>query len=105
MMPRFGTELVVSAGLENLAWYGRGPKETYIDRQFERVGVYRSTVDDEWVDYSQPQENGNKTDVRWVALTNAQGHRPARRGRADAERVGPALRERRHRSRRATPGR
>jgi len=73
MMPRFGTELLVSGGLENVAWYGRGPKETYIDRQFERVGVYRSTVDGEWVDYSQPQENGNKTDVRWVALTNANG--------------------------------
>ena len=33
--------------------------------------MYRSTVDDEWVDYSRPQENGNKTDVRWVALTNS----------------------------------
>lgn len=73
MMPRFGTELVVAPGLENIAWYGRGPKETLIDRQFERVGVYRSTVDKEWVDYMRPQENGNKTDVRWVRLTNAQG--------------------------------
>ncbi|MCL4402951.1 MAG: DUF4981 domain-containing protein, partial [Acidobacteria bacterium] len=44
MMPRFGTELVVAPGLENITWYGRGPKETYIDRQFERVGVYRSPV-------------------------------------------------------------
>ncbi|WP_321474500.1 glycoside hydrolase family 2 TIM barrel-domain containing protein [uncultured Paludibaculum sp.] len=73
MMERFGTELVVSPGLENLAWYGRGPAETYIDRPFERVGVYKSTVAKQWVDYSRPQENGNKTDVRWVALTNAQG--------------------------------
>ncbi|HWB87456.1 MAG TPA: glycoside hydrolase family 2 TIM barrel-domain containing protein [Bryobacteraceae bacterium] len=73
MMPRFGTELVVAAGLENIAWYGRGPKETYIDRKFERVGVYHSTVDEEWVDYMRPQENGNKVDVRWVSLTNPQG--------------------------------
>ena len=73
MMPRFGTELVLAPGLENLAWYGRGPAETHIDRQFERVGLYRSSVDQEWVEYSKPQENGNKTDVRWVALTNAQG--------------------------------
>lgn len=72
-MPRFGTELVTSPGLENIAWYGRGPHETYIDRQFERVGVYRSTVDKEWVEYMRPQENGNKSDVRWVALTNARG--------------------------------
>jgi beta-galactosidase len=73
MMPRFGTELVAAPGLDNLTWYGRGPVETYIDRRFERVGVYRSTVDKEWVEYMRPQENGNKTDVRWVALTNAQG--------------------------------
>jgi beta-galactosidase len=49
-----------------------GPHETYIDRQFERVDVYRARVD-EWVDYSRPQENGNKTDVRWVALTRSDG--------------------------------
>ena len=73
MMPRFGTELVVAPGFENLAWYGRGPKETMIDRAFERIGVYRSTVDKEWVEYMRPQENGNKTEVRWVKLTNAAG--------------------------------
>lgn len=73
MMPRFGTELVVAPGLENIQWYGRGPVETMIDRAFERVGVYSGTVDQQWVEYMRPQENGNKVDVRWVALTNAQG--------------------------------
>jgi beta-galactosidase len=73
MMPRFGMELVVSPGFEKLTWYGRGPAETYIDRQFERVGEYSSTVTKEWVDYARPQENGNKTDVRWLALTNEKG--------------------------------
>jgi beta-galactosidase len=73
MMPRFGNELVLAPGLENITWYGRGPHETMIDRQFERVGVYASTVDKEWVEYMRPQENGNKTDVRWVKLTNGDG--------------------------------
>jgi beta-galactosidase len=73
MMPRFGLELVATPGLENIAWYGRGPAETYSDRAFERVGVYTSTVSREWVEYARPQENGNKSDVRWVELTNAQG--------------------------------
>jgi beta-galactosidase len=73
MMPRFGTELVAAAGLETLTWYGRGPKETLIDRAFEPVGVYSGTVDDQWVDYMRPQENGSKMDVRWVSLTNTQG--------------------------------
>jgi beta-galactosidase len=73
MMPRFGSELLASPGLENVTWYGRGPKETMLDRAFERIGVYQSTVDREWVEYMRPQENGNKMDVRWIALTNPQG--------------------------------
>jgi len=73
MMPRFGNELVVAPGLENLQWYGRGPHETMIDRAFERIGIYGTTVDKDWVEYMRPQENGNKTDVRWVKLTNAAG--------------------------------
>jgi beta-galactosidase len=73
MMTRFGNELVVAPGFENISWYGRGPVETYIDRQFERVGVYKSAVARDWVEYMRPQENGNKTDVRWVSLTNPQG--------------------------------
>jgi beta-galactosidase len=73
MMPRFGMELVMAGGYERMAWYGRGPAETYADRAFERVGVYRSTVTGEWVEYSRPQENGNKADVRWVEITNENG--------------------------------
>ena len=73
MMPRFGLELVASPGLEQMTWYGRGPTETYSDRAFERAGIYRSTVSREWVEYARPQENGNKTDVRWIELTNQQG--------------------------------
>src|SRR5579884_43332 len=73
MMPRFGTELLAAPGLEELTWYGRGPKETMIDRKFERIGEYHTTVDRDWVEYMRPQENGNKTDVRWVALTNPEG--------------------------------
>ena len=49
------------------------PNETMIDRQFERIGVYHHTVDQDWVEYMRPQDNANKTGVRWVALTNPQG--------------------------------
>jgi beta-galactosidase len=73
MMPRFGMGLVVSPGLERMSWYGRGPAATYSDRAFERVGLYSSTVGKEWVEYARPQENGNKTDVRWVELTGDDG--------------------------------
>ena len=71
---RIGTELMIPGDYENITWYGRGPSPTYIDRKFERIGLFSSTVDDEWVDYSRPQENGNKVDVRWIALTDDAGN-------------------------------
>jgi beta-galactosidase len=73
-LPRFGMQLTVPAGFETVMWYGRGPHESYWDRKAgARVGVYSGTVDEQFVDYSEPQENGNKTDVRWVSLTNRDG--------------------------------
>ncbi len=73
-LPRFGMQLVVPGGLETVTWFGRGPHESYWDRKAgARVGVWSGSVDEQFVDYSEPQENGNKTDVRWVSLTNENG--------------------------------
>jgi len=73
-LPRIGLQLHLPQGHEHLTWYGRGPHETYVDRnEGAQVGVYRSTVDEQFVPYVLPQENGNKTDVRWLTLTNADG--------------------------------
>jgi beta-galactosidase len=71
--PRIGTELIVSGDLDQMRWFGRGPDATYADRNLERIGVFGGTVDEQWVEYPRPQENGNKTDVRWVSLTDANG--------------------------------
>ena len=73
MMPRFGNELIAAPGLENITWYGRGPAPTYVDRNYERIGVYKSTVDEQWNEFSKPQENSNKVDVRWMTLINKNG--------------------------------
>jgi beta-galactosidase len=70
MMPRFGMELIVAPGFDSITWYGRGPAPTYIDRDYETIDIYESTVDEQWNEFSRPQENSNKVDVRWVALTN-----------------------------------
>ncbi len=70
---KIGTELIVPSGFETVAWYGRGPEETYQDRKFEAIGVFQNTVDGLWVDYSKPQENGNRTDVRWFSLQDNNG--------------------------------
>ncbi|RMG60752.1 MAG: DUF4981 domain-containing protein [Bacteroidetes bacterium] len=72
-MPRFGTVLVAAPGLENLSWYGPGPNPTYVDRADEPVGIYNSTVRQQFVNYSRPQENGNKVDTRWFTLTDDRG--------------------------------
>ena len=71
---RFGMTMTLPEGLETMTWYGRGPYETYWDRKSgARIGVFKGSVDEQFVDYSQPQENGNKTDVRWMSLTNEKG--------------------------------
>jgi beta-galactosidase len=72
-LPRFGMQARLRPGFEQLEWYGPGPEETYVDRRALPVGVYRTTVDDNYFDYSQPQETGNKVEVRWAALTNDAG--------------------------------
>ena len=73
-LPRFGMTLTLPAAFDNMQWFGRGPHETYWDRKTgARVGLYRGDVIDQHHPYICPQENGNKSDVRWVALTNGDG--------------------------------
>ena len=73
-MPAFGLELVLPGGLEQLEYYGRGPHENYVDRNTAAfVGLYKSNVDAQYVPYPAPQENGNKTDVRWLVLHDEAG--------------------------------
>ncbi|HID22293.1 MAG TPA: DUF4981 domain-containing protein, partial [Planctomycetaceae bacterium] len=73
-LPRFGMRMRLPAGFEQVQWYGRGPHENYWDRQTSAfVGLYQTTVTDQFVNYVSPQENGYKTDVRWVAFQNNQG--------------------------------
>ncbi len=74
-LPRFGMNFSIPAGYENLSWFGRGPHENYIDRNSSSlVGLYQGTVDEQYVPYIAPEENGNKTDVRWLALLNDKGN-------------------------------
>ena len=58
-----------------MTYYGRGPWENYIDRNSAtRVALYKSTVNEQYFPYARPQENGNKTDVRWLSLTDRKGN-------------------------------
>ncbi len=74
MIPEVGNMLSLPKEFNQIHWYGRGPEENYIDRKTGYdIGVYESTVQDFFVDYIKPQETGNRTDTRWVSLTNSDG--------------------------------
>ncbi len=74
LLPRMGVILALPAGFEQFTWLGRGPEESYADRKAGvAVGLYSGTVDEQYVPYIMPQENGNKTDVRWAAVANEDG--------------------------------
>ena len=73
-LPRFGLELHLPEGFEQFAWYGLGPHECYVDRKESgRVGLWRGTVSEQHVPYVRPQENGNKADCGWAAVTTIRG--------------------------------
>ena len=73
-IPRFGMDMVIPSAYHNFTWYGRGPWENYSDRNNSSLlGVYTSNVADQYFAYLRPQENGNKTDVRWLTLTDQNG--------------------------------
>ncbi len=73
-LPRIGVSMVLDQSLENIAYYGRGPWENYVDRNTgSDFGYYESTVTDQYYPYIRPQECGGKSDVRWLALTDEDG--------------------------------
>lgn len=74
IIPRVGYRMELPEGFERMRWYGRGPWENYVDRKDATpIGVYESTVSDQWVNYVKPQEMGNHEEVRWISITNADG--------------------------------
>ena len=74
-MMRFGMKFAMPGSYSNIAFYGRGPIENYVDRyQCAPVGIYEQHVNDQFA-YNQvrPQESGSKTGVKWVKVTNEAG--------------------------------
>ncbi len=73
-LPRLGVTFTMPKAFDTLTWLGRGPHENYVDRKRSaNVGLYRGSVADQLENYVRPQDNGNKCDVRWAALTNDSG--------------------------------
>jgi beta-galactosidase len=66
---KYGAELLMPPGFEEITWYGAGPGETYSDRkQSGIIGIYESTVSVSFTPFLRPQTSGNRTGVRFIAL-------------------------------------
>ncbi|MBK1792414.1 glycoside hydrolase family 2 TIM barrel-domain containing protein [Persicirhabdus sediminis] len=73
-LPRLGLTLELNKSYDQLEWYGRGPHETYGDRKDGGLlSRHSSKVADFHFPYVVPQDNGNRTGVRWVSLQNDKG--------------------------------
>ncbi|KAJ3989097.1 glycosyl hydrolases family 2, TIM barrel domain-containing protein [Lentinula detonsa] len=54
-------------------WFGRGPGESYRDKKLSQMfGTWEATIDQLFTNYEFPQENGNRTDVRWVSISSGE---------------------------------
>lgn len=70
-LPRLGVTLTLAEGFEDVEWFGRGPFETYGDRKRAAwIGRFAGTVAGQYTPYAMPQEHGNKTELRWLELTD-----------------------------------
>ena len=73
-LPRFGMEFILPRGSECLEYFGKGEQENYEDMcRSARIGLYKSTVTDQYFPYIRPQETGNHTAARWLRVTNKVG--------------------------------
>jgi beta-galactosidase/beta-glucuronidase len=74
-LPRLGIQMRLPWDFQRVTWYGLGPHENYVDRkESARLGLWSADVDDLYVPYIFPQENGGRSDVRWAAFTDDHGH-------------------------------
>ena len=74
VLPKIGLTALIDAKFDTFHWYGAGPQESYVDRaEACDIGLYRGKVSEQYVPYVVPQETGNKTQVRYAALTDKDG--------------------------------
>jgi len=69
IFPRIGVQLNIPECMDKVQWFGLGPGEAYSDTcTAQRVGLYKTCVDNLYTKYTFPQENGNRHLVRRAAF-------------------------------------
>ncbi len=75
-IPRLGILIELPREYEQLTWYGRGPWDNYPDRKEScPIGLWKSTVSQQYVHYPRPQDSGNHEDCTYVELRTKKGKR------------------------------
>ncbi len=73
-IPKVGIKMGIKRDYDLITWYGKGPVENYIDKNHGFLaGIYSQPIDQFMEPYVMPQENGNRTDVRWMKFKDANG--------------------------------
>ena len=73
-IPRLGILMELPRDYEQLTWYGRGPWDNYPDRKVScPIGLWKSTVSQQYVHYPRPQDSGNHEDCTYVELKTKKG--------------------------------
>ncbi len=73
-MLKVGMRMGIKSSMNNVSWYGRGPHETYCDRKTgAKIARHSMTVAELEHRYMRPQENGHRTDVRSLQVTDNSG--------------------------------
>ena len=73
-LPRLGYEIKLPSRFDQYTYYGRGPLNNYNDRKTGSfIGLYQSTVAEQFVPFPKPQSMGGREDVRWCALQDKGG--------------------------------
>lgn len=73
-LPRYGLSLTMPAGVEKMAYFGRGPMESYCDKHLASyVSLFTSDVSDNFEPYVRPQENSSHVDTEWGAVWTTAG--------------------------------
>lgn len=73
-LPRFGFDFTLTPGQEQLLYFGMGPKENYPDmKAHAKIGLYSSTVTDQYEPYCRPQNHGVHTETKWLSVSDESG--------------------------------
>lgn len=74
ILPRVGLEMMLPEDCNVAQWFGLGPGQSYRDmKEAGKIGVWKRGLEEMMTNYEMPQENGNRTETRWVKVVDERG--------------------------------